>query len=354
MTQDPREKEIRSLRDELIKTREELDHRYQDLNRIHKIVNSIHSTLKLSELSRISKAIIERTLGLKAFSLIVYDNVAKRFIVVETKNLDKKVEQQALELVQQSAQKWEELKKAQKAEVVRIKQDDGTSMIYIPLIAYRRTVGGLCTNEDTIRQADLGGEEMLTLVTSQLSVAMENSILYEITRKLSITDDKTGVFNSRYLKSRLGLEWRRAQRYGRRLSFLMVDLDDFKAYNDTFGHLKGDKVLAEVASILSSVCRDIDVVARYGGEEFAIVLPETGAAGAENLARRIAEKLEDHRFEGAEGRDQRMTVSIGIAAYPHHAETMNAVIQLADQALYEAKRAGKCCYKVAKPGGGSA
>ena len=343
--------EEKTLRDELLKTREELDHRYHDLSRIYEIVNSIHSTLKLSELSRVSKAIIEKTLGLKAFSLVVYDSVAKQFMVVETKNLDEHVEQMALEQVKQSAESLEKRhKREHKAEIIHVESDDGTRMVYIPLIAYRRIVGGLCTNKDIIAQTDWIGDEMLNLVTSQLTVALENSILYEMTRKLSITDDKTKVFNHRYLTSRLKLEWRRAQRYQRNLSLMMIDIDGFKQYNDTYGHVKGDKILAEVAAILTSLCRELDVVARFGGDEFAVVMPETDLAGTEILATRIGEKMQAHMFEGNEARDQHLSLSIGIAAYPDHTKNAREFIKLADKALYEAKKTSDCCYKTATIG----
>lgn len=348
MSADPKDKEILKLKDELIKTREELDLRYQDLNRIHEIVNVIHSTLDLTELTQITKTIIERTLGLKAFSLIVYDGINKEFIVVETRGLDKRIEQDARDIVAESAELWAERHtKSTKMEIIRITHADGTKMIYIPLIAYKRTVGGLCTTEDVIDNEKSLDDEMLSLVTSQLTVAMENSILFEITKKLSITDDKTGVFNHRYMMSRLDLEWRRAQRYDRPLSFMMIDLDDFKLYNDSFGHVKGDKVLFELAGLLTSVCREIDIVARYGGEEFGVVLPETDTSGAEILARRIGSELIGHLFEGAEKRDQRLSVSVGIASFPVHALTPKHLISVADTALYEAKKTGKRNYKVA-------
>ena len=340
--------EEKALREELLKTREELDHRYQDLSRIYEIVNSIHSTLKLSELSRVSKTIIERTLGLKAFSLVVYDSVAKQFMIVETKNLDEHVEQMALEQVKQSAESLEKRhKREHKAEIIQVESDDGTKMVYIPLIAYRRIIGGLCTNEDIIAQVDWIGDEMLNLVTSQLTVALENSILYEMTRKLSITDDKTKVFNHRYLISRLNLEWRRAQRYERNLSLMMIDIDGFKQYNDTYGHINGDKTLMEVAHILTSLCREIDVVARFGGDEFAVVIPETDLSGTEILAARIGEKMQAHLFEGHDTRDQHLSLSIGIVAYPDHTTDVHEFIKLADEVLYQAKQTSNCRYKIA-------
>jgi diguanylate cyclase (GGDEF)-like protein len=349
MTAKQNDSENQVLRRELLKTREELDQRYHDLSRIYEIVNSIHSTLKLSELSHASKSIIDRTLGLKAFSLVVYDSVEKQFLVVETKNLDKNVEQMALDQVKKSAESLKKHNKRDyKTQVIEIEGDDGVKLIYIPLIAYRRIVGGLCTNQDFIAEVDWSGEEMLSLVTSQLTVALENSILYEMTRKLSITDDKTKVYNHRYLIGRLNLEWRRAQRYVRNLSVMMIDVDEFKGYNDEFGHVKGDKVLAEVATILTSLSRDIDVVARYGGDEFAVIIPETDLNGAAILATRIEERMAKHRFEGRKGRDQTLMLSIGIATFPEHTSDVHEIIKLADKALYEAKQIKGSSHMVAK------
>src|SRR5450756_393413 len=112
---------------------------------------------------------------------------------------------------------------------------------------------------------------VLQAVASELVVAVENSQLYKLTKRLSITDELTGMFNYRYLQQRLDDEIERARRYGRSLSLLMLDADDFKKFNDTHGHLAGDVALTEIGEVLRDSVRDIDVACRYGGEEFAIV-----------------------------------------------------------------------------------
>ncbi len=341
--------DIQSLRDELIKTREELDQRYQDINQIYEIVRTIHSTLRMAELSKISKSIIENNIGLTTYSLAVYDSITNRFVVVETSGLSKEIERHTLSMAWKYAQKWEETKNSKiKHEIVRIKSEDQETLCFFPLSAYRRVVGALCTTEEKLKLVKLGGEDIITLITSQLTIAMENSILYEITRKLSITDDKTGVYNHRYIKSRLDLEWRRAERYNRDISFLMLDIDDFKKYNDKYGHIKGDRALCDIAHILITMCRQVDIVARFGGEEFCVILPETSIGGAEILASRIVKAIADHNFGTDVKSKRQLTISIGAASFPKQADNPDQLISRSDVALYDAKKVGKNCYKLAE------
>ncbi len=138
-------------------------------------------------------------------------------------------------------------------------------------------------------------------LASELVVAVENSRLYKLTRRLAVTDELTGMSNYRYLQQRLDEEVTRAKRYGKHLSLLMMDADDFKGFNDRYGHIAGDMALAEFGGVLASIVREVDVVARYGGEEFAIVLPETDAAGAYVVAEKIREAIASHLFPDADG-----------------------------------------------------
>jgi diguanylate cyclase (GGDEF)-like protein len=179
-------------------------------------------------------------------------------------------------------------------------------------------------------------------------------------RELVVKDALTGLYNRRYFYYRLNSEIQRAKRYGRTLSLLILDVDDFKKFNDVHGHLVGDELLRGLASRMAGVIRrsdtmpsyEVDIACRYGGEEFAVILPEAasaqGAAAAERIrasietrgaimvAERIRREIEQSRFEGLGA-----TVSIGVSSFPEHGTELDALIKSADDALYQAKRTGK-------------
>ncbi len=154
--------------------------------------------------------------------------------------------------------------------------------------------------------------------------------------RLSVTDGLTGLFNRRRLMETLTDEARRSQRLNHTFAVLMVDVDHFKKYNDSFGHQAGDTVLTKVAGLLREATREVDFVARYGGEEFLILLPETGMGEALDIAERIRTRIAAEVFHG-----RHMTVSIGVAEFPLHGDGAEKVVGAADEALYEAKREGR-------------
>ena len=159
---------------------------------------------------------------------------------------------------------------------------------------------------------------------------------------LAHTDPLTQVLNRRALTVRLASELERARRYDSVITLLMVDLDHFKAVNDTYGHLVGDEVLREVATLLQNEIRSVDVVARYGGEEFVVVLPETSLAGATTFAERIREHVSMTPFAGSLVEPLKLTASIGVSSYPSTAvNTVDDLFARADEALYRAKAEGR-------------
>jgi diguanylate cyclase (GGDEF)-like protein len=154
--------------------------------------------------------------------------------------------------------------------------------------------------------------------------------------QLSVTDGLTKLYNRRHLMERLANEIHRCRRHKRVVSVVMADVDLFKKYNDSFGHLAGDEALARVATVLREATREVDCAARYGGEEFVLVLPETGVEGAGEVADRIRARLAAEEFQGG-----KITLSIGIAEFPTHGDAPEAVIASADAAMYDAKREGR-------------
>ena len=184
--------------------------------------------------------------------------------------------------------------------------------------------------------------QILSSLATQIAIVIENARLYGETEQLALTDEMTGIHNYRHFLSRLSDEWKRANRYHRPLSLIMVDIDSFKHYNDTHGHLKGDIVLRELAQLLARVTRDVDFVARYGGEEFVIILPETTREEALKMAERIRLEVRGHHFLLAETQPGgRLTVSVGVATYPDATQDRDELVELVDRAMYRAKRGGR-------------
>ncbi len=169
------------------------------------------------------------------------------------------------------------------------------------------------------------------------SLAIEMTSIYQKMTELSITDDLTKLFNTRYLNRTLETELTRSIRHKTSLSLIFMDIDHFKAINDNYGHLVGSKLLVEIGQLLIKCLRTIDIVARYGGDEFVIVLPQTSAGSALNIAERIRRSVEQNVFLKKEGYSLRMTASFGVASYPESAKTKEDLLRLADEAMYRVK-----------------
>ncbi|MGQ9584911.1 MAG: diguanylate cyclase [Anaerolineae bacterium] len=215
------------------------------------------------------------------------------------------------------------------------------TVVGVPMNVEGRTVGVIVAEK---LLPEVGGWteqnwELLQLLAEQAAPALMTASLYRRMSTLAITDGLTGVYNHRHFHERLTEEWLRTERYHNPLSLIMMEADNFKQINDTYGHLQGDAVLRDLASLILRTVRDVDIVARYGGDEFTVILPETDAQGALTVAERIRRAVEEHTFACEEG-TIRVTVSVGVTSHPPIADR-NALVRAADEALYVAKRQGK-------------
>ena len=182
--------------------------------------------------------------------------------------------------------------------------------------------------------------ERFVILAMQFALEMKKVLLYETVEELAITDDLTGLSVRRYFFERLKEEVARSKRYKFKFSLLMIDIDDFKALNDTYGHLVGDVVLRDVSRIIKENSREMDLVARYGGEEFSLVLPETRQEAAMLVGERIRRKVAENVFRAYDEK-VKVTISAGVAVYPDDASEVSGLVEKADKALYDAKAAGK-------------
>ncbi len=178
-------------------------------------------------------------------------------------------------------------------------------------------------------------------LAEQASLAFENALKYEAAKALEYVDTLTDLYNPRYLDTVLEKELKRADRLKFPVTVLFMDIDDFKKVNDTYGHLVGSKVLVEVGRLVVKCVREIDTVVRYGGDEYTVVLVDADTEAAFHVADRIRNMIEEHRFLEREGRNVRITVSIGLATYPVHAKGKKELLEIADRAMYR----GKCSTK---------
>ncbi|MCK4738919.1 MAG: sensor domain-containing diguanylate cyclase [Deltaproteobacteria bacterium] len=212
------------------------------------------------------------------------------------------------------------------------------SVVCVPLKVRGNCLGVIelinTADEKTFTDSDL---LLLTTIADYAAIAIDNAKLFKQIEKLTVTDDLTGLHNSRYLHSYLASEIERAKRYEYDLSMVFFDLDHFKEVNDTHGHLCGSKMLSEVADVVLETLRKSDVACRYGGDEFVILMPETSKENAVDVANKLRDAINKAVYLVEEGISCKVTASFGIACFPDDAKNEDELINMADVAMYQVK-----------------
>jgi diguanylate cyclase (GGDEF)-like protein len=216
-------------------------------------------------------------------------------------------------------------------------------LVVVPLRA-KDKINGIILADNCITKKPITKDNlrMLIMLSNQAGLAIENSQLYEKAVIRAHSDSLTELWNHGYFQYLLGVEAEKAKATTIPFSLIMVDIDDFKIYNDMLGHQAGDLILKELASLLKNQSRKMDHVCRYGGEEFTIILPQTDKKEAFFIAERLRENIEKYPFTHREMLPKKnLTASIGLATFPENGESAPEVLAYSDKALYEAKKKGK-------------
>jgi diguanylate cyclase (GGDEF)-like protein len=217
------------------------------------------------------------------------------------------------------------------------------SVLAAPIVVERRMTGIVRLNGFEPGLFSVGDLRVLESLSVLASLALENLQLLNRLQEGAIRDNLTGLYTHRFFQERLADEILREGRFNTDFSLLLLDVDHFKRYNDTYGHAAGDQVLIRVSQLLQQLVRPVDLVARYGGEEFIVILPQLGIDQARAVAEQIRQTIEQQSFAfGSEAAAQeRVTVSIGLSVFPHEATIASQLIRVADTRLYQAKQTGR-------------
>lgn len=343
-------KKLKKELDVLNKERRRLN---RELSTLKLIISEINSTLNLN---RVLDLIIQKGIQIveaERGSLMLFDHRKEELYIKSSVGLNKRtvsavriapgegiagwVFKEGKPLLIKKGAKDPRFKKFEEEE------EELKSIISVPLKIKNKVIGVI--NADDKREGDffsIGDLNLLSTFANQAAIAIQNAQLHQEVKQQAITDGLTGLYNFRYIKGRLEEEVKRAQRFEHYLALIMADIDDFKKFNDSYGHPEGNKVLKSLANILRSNIREVDIVARYGGEEFIIILPEANREEAEKIAERIRSKVEKCNFADEKNHPERkITISLGITSCFQENITPQGLVQKVDQALYKAKGKGR-------------
>ncbi|MBU1108290.1 MAG: diguanylate cyclase [Candidatus Riflebacteria bacterium] len=334
------------MRINLRETRIDLDYRIMQLSTLYEVGKAISSILDFRKLQNMILEIVVKVIRAEKGSLMLLDDSEKILTIGVAIGLSEGITRDTKLEIGESVAGWV-IKSCQPLFVRDTRTDSefqtikksyvraGTLMC-VPLMAKDKLLGTLNVSRSDPNSFSDKDFELFVNLANQAAIAIDNARLY----RYAVTDEMTRLYNHRYFQQRLDEELQRADRYENFVSLIILDVDHFKNFNDTYGHPEGDRVLKTVAKLIEKSVREIDIPARYGGEEFVVICPEKNGEGSLAPAERIRTAIENYDFR-IDGKKVAVTVSLGVACYPDQSRSKVELIQRADFALYYSKDNGR-------------
>ena len=315
------------------------------LSILQKTSSTINSTLKLEKVFNLTVDVIMGTMGVSMAGLFLLDENKKSLDLVASAGAPNDNKKKLIEKTKELS--WIVINENKTAieDEIPIEHDEldefnMKSGMIIPLTIRGEVIGTVAAGQVGFKRNFTEADtRFVTTLANQIAIAIENARMYNQMEELATKDGLTKLYNHSHFQEILAKEIKKAERYNRGLSLLMMDIDNFKEFNDFYGHQVGDEVLKKLAKFLKKEVRNADVVARYGGEEFAVILPETDAEGALQMGQRLNNAIKEMVIE-YEDLELEITVSIGASTY-HQGKSQKDLINDSDEALYRAKDRGK-------------
>ncbi|MFW5782306.1 MAG: diguanylate cyclase [Candidatus Muiribacteriaceae bacterium] len=323
-----------------------LKKKMNDLKILYEISQTISAVLDYKELLTEVMEIAIKVLEAEKGSIMLFDDETEMLRIEAAYGLPYEITQDTLINPNKGIVGWvirtgkplliyDTMKEAGFEKLKGRKAESGT-LLSAPLKVKDKLLGVVNVSKSIPNTYNDSDRELFSAIALQAAIAIDKALLY----RRAITDGLTKLYQHRYFQQRFEEELQRSQRYSKPISLLMMDIDHFKNFNDTYGHQVGDRVLKIVARIIEKSIRDVDIAARYGGEEFAVILPEMTSEGAEVPAERIRSNIENYDFY-VDDKVVPITVSLGVSTFPDNASEKDQLIECADNALYYSKETGR-------------